>query len=725
MLVYDGIGFGRQAPLNHHSTNARLPHAEKPTVTHSLFSFLANARVLVIENGPLIRFGIEKIIKPHVAEIFHAGNGEEGLQKWREEQPDLTLMEIAMPGIDGIAITELIKKDDPDAAIVGIASSVENEHLRRAIEAGIDDYVFKPVDPALLLNALARCLRDRQRVMDLKMARMVFEFANEGIIVTDDKVRMLAVNPAFSEITGYRPDEVVGLKTSILSSGMHDKNFYRALWETVQAHGRWSGEIINRRKDGTTYSEWLSIAEMDGELQSEKRYVGLISDISERKKEEEFIRRLAHFDSLTGLPNRILFNDRLQRATARAKRHRQSLAVLFVDLDNFKAVNDKYGHAAGDEALRTSAARILSSIRQTDTVSRRGGDEFVVILENNEHAEGLSSVCEKLVNELKKPMQIGNVQLELGASIGVASFPGDASEPDALLAAADAALYVAKAAGRGNFRFFHAEAQQTASSRLDMERELREGLKNWRYTLRYLPEISLVSGELENIEALLRFHHPEFGLLEAGRFLEIAEEIGIMPELGQKALAEAVRELSTLTESHSEFGLVIDLSARQLSAPDAVPSLLDTLVRAGVPTRFITFECPETALVGNEAGMQTLFGLASSGCKFTLDDFGAGFCSFSLICQLPMTSIKIDRSFINEIDTNPQIRQLVAALIAFCKRLGLRAVGEGVETRSQLEFLRQSHCDTVQGYVFGRPMSAEELRKFIAAEDWRRLLSGE
>lgn len=684
--------------------------------------FLAKSRILIVESDPVMRASIEKVLHPYVGEIFLAASGDDGLALWRSEQPDVTLTDIALPEEAGVAMSQQIKMDDPDAAIIVISSSAETEHLRLAINLGVDGYVFKPVDSVLLLDLIARALRDRKRVLDLKMGHMVFEVANEGILVTDEEPRIVAVNPAFSEITGYRPDEVIGQKTNMLASGLHPPEFYRAMWETLKTHGRWSGEMLNRRKDGVVYSEWLSVAAVDGEFQGARRYVGLISDISDRKKEEEYIRRLAHFDSLTGLPNRVLFNDRLQRALVRARRYRQSLAVLYVDLDHFKDVNDTYGHAAGDEALKIAAARMQSTLRQNDTVSRRGGDEFVVIVELNEHPEGIGNVCNKLINELRQPFQLRGEQLELGASIGVAIFPGDASEPDSLLAAADAALYEAKAGGRGIFRFFEAEAQKTACTRIDMERELRAGLKNWRYLLHYLPEISLLTGQLENVEALLRFHHPEFGLLEAGRFLEIAEEIGIMPELGERALAEAARELLKLNETHAELGLVIDLSARQLSAPDAVPRLLETLVKAGMPTRCITFECPESALSGNEAAMQTLFSLASSGCKFTLDDFGVGYCSFSLISQLPMTSIKIDRSFTQEIDSNPQIRELVAALIAFGKRLGMRTVAEGVETASQLEFLRQSKCDTAQGYIFGRPMNAAQLQEFLAAEHWRPLL---
>ncbi len=675
----------------------------------SLRYAMSKARLLVIESDPVMSQRLLDILLPHVGTAEVAADCEQGVARWRDSEPDVILTEINVPGLDGMAMSERIRADDPDAAIIVISSSVETEHLRRAIEIGVDAYVFKPVDPMLLLDAVARCMRDRQRVLELKMARMVFEVANEGIIVTDERTRILAVNPAFSEITGFRPDEVVGRRTTVLSSGVHPPEFYRAMWDTLLTHGRWSGEIINRRKDGAIFSEWLSIAAVESGNALSQCYVGLVSDISERKKEEEHIRRLAHFDSLTGLPNRTLFNDRLHRALARSRRYRHSLAVLYIDLDHFKQINDTWGHAVGDEALQIAAGRMVQALRQSDTVSRRGGDEFVVILDLNDHPEGLINVCQKLVDEICRPFHHEHAVLQLGVSIGVATYPNDAETADELLAAADTALYEAKASGRGQFRFFRPEAQLTACQRLGMERELRAGLADWRYSLRYLPEISLHTGQVEQLEALLRFHHPEFGLMEAGRFLDIAEEIGLMPELGKRALAEALRELAALGEEHGQLGLVVDLSARQLADPHVVRHLLDTLSGCGMPERSITFECTEAALTGNEFAVQNLLDLAAAGCKFTLDDFGAGFCSFSLISQLPMSSIKIDRSFTRDMLTNPQIGELVGALIAFSKRLGLRTVAEGVESEAQLQFLRAAGCDAAQGYLFGLPMHFDEL----------------
>lgn len=696
------------------------------TMISANITCLKGTRVLIVDDDPLMRAMLAKLVSPHVAEVLLATDGQDGLEKWRSHQPDVVVTDITMPRMNGLAMSEAIKAQDPGSTIIVISASSENEYLRQAIDIGIERYVFKPVDSKLLLDAIAKCARHRTHLLELEMAKMVFEVGNEGILVTDAEPRILTCNPAFSAISGYRPDEVIGQKTSIFSSGLHDAEFYRNMWDALKTHRRWSGEITNRRKNGETCAQWMSIAAVEGKLGDVKRYVAIVSDITKRKKQEEYIRHLAHFDSLTGLANRVLFNDRLQHSIASARRNGGRLAVLYLDLDYFKAVNDKYGHTVGDEVLKVVAARMQNTVRQGDLVSRRGGDEFILLFEEVQQTEHVAGVCRKLIEHIAQPIVVAEEAITVGASIGISLFPDDAEDAEMLLTTADFALYEAKANGRGCFQYCRVETQTKAWMRLDMERELRDGLKDWRFEIHYLPEISLVTGELENIEALLRFQHPIHGLIDAGRFLEIAEEIGIMPEVGRRALAIAAAELPVLSDlSHRNLGLVVDLSCRQLSAPEAVDGLLSILAEAGVHNGNITFECAESALVGHGAALQSLFKLAAAGCKFTLDDFGAGYCSFDLLGQLPMTSIKIDRSFVSEIDTSPQSRELVAALIAFSKRLGLRTVAEGVENLTQLQFLRENDCDSVQGYLFGKPMDKSTLQAFLTEQTWRNLLAAE
>lgn len=674
-------------------------HSASPVDTASL-------HVLIVDGARTPREALRELIAPLVCKVLTAESGETGLAHCRTDQPDVVFVAERLHGVDGLDFCAQARETYGDLALIVTTAQADVGLLDRIIRQGIDGYLATPWQAAEVFAALQRCARRREQTIERKLAQMVFEVANEGIVVADEQTRVLAVNPAFTVLTGYRPRDIVGQPTRVLASGRHGREFYRAMWDALRHHGRWSGELTNRRRDGSFYEEWLSIVAVNGEGRRPERYVGLISDITERKREEERIRRLAHFDSLTSLPNRVLFEDRLQRAIARARRYRHQLAVLYLDLDHFKDVNDTLGHAAGDEVLRQTAHRMLLCLRQIDTVSRRGGDEFVLLIEEHEGVDALQGICAKLQEEIVRPIEVGGHTIRIGASIGIAIYPDDALLPEELLAAADTALYEAKADGRGRFRFF-SPGSLPGGTRFDMERELRDGLANWRYSLLYLPEISMETGRVEYVEALLRFQHPVYGLLDAGRFLEIAESIGIMPELGRRALAEAAAELKGMA---GEFGLVVDLSSQQLSDPAAVTHLLDTLTEVGVPPARITFECTELALSSSPQALETLTRLSAAGCRFSLDDFGAGYCSFSLLAQLSMDTIKIDRSFVAEIVGSRAMHELVAALVAFGRRLGARVVAEGVETPTQLALLRAMGCDAAQGFLFGPPADFETMR---------------
>ena len=680
---------------------------------------LADAHVLVVEDDPILLVQMQRMVGRHAAEVRTAVNGAEGLSLWHGWRPDVVVTDIMMPVMDGLEMSRAIKEADADAQIVVVSSSSETGHLRQSLDIGIDRYVLKPVDELLLADSLGKCLRDAQRLQELRLARLVFESAGEGMVVTDSRGTILTVNPAFCRISGYREDEVLGKTPAILNSGHQDAAFYRDMWENLHAVGRWSGEIVNRRKSGEIYPEWLSIVAVDDPTRRTTRYVGLFSDITERKREEEYIRRLAHFDSLTGLPNRVLFADHLKRAVARMSRSGDQLAVLYVDLDRFKPVNDVYGHATGDLVLAEAARRMLTCMRTGDTISRRGGDEFVALLEADDAKNAAAMVSRKLIQEVSRPYAVGGQQIGIGASVGIAIFPDDGDSADALLAAADIALYAAKEEGRGDSRFFRMEDQFATHARLSLEEALQCGTQDKRFELRYLPQFSLVDGKVERVEALLRFRHPTEGLIEAGRFLDVAERLGLLPEIGMQSLAEASRVLADL--DMPGLSLALDLSAMQLSRLEDPVRYSEALRLHGLASGDLSIEFAETAITDNESGLRNLLDLARAGFKLTLDDFGAGFCSFSLIQQLPLSAIKIDLFFIEEIDTNPQSRELVAALIAFAKRLGISTVAEGVNSPTQLAFLRENGCDSVQGFLFGEPLTAKELGPYLRGESWRSL----
>jgi len=687
---------------------------------------LMNARVLAVEDDAITRVQLQRMLSHIVTEVRVAADGADGLALWREWRPDLVVTDIMMPVMNGLDMSQAIKEEEPETQIIVVSSSSEVEHLRQALDIGIDRYVSKPVDERLLHDAIGKCLRDLLRLRDLRMARLVFEAAGEGVVVTDTKGIILAVNPAFCEISGYREDEALGRTPAMLSSGHHDAEFYRHMWENLRGLGRWSGEILNRRKNGEIFPEWLSIVAVDEPGMHTTRYIGLFSDITERKREEERIRRLAHYDVLTGLPNRILFGDHMQRSLARLHRRGGQMAVLYLDLDRFKPVNDHYGHAFGDQVLSEAARRMAACMRDTDTISRRGGDEFVATLEAQDAKDTAALVSRKLIEAVSQPYLIEGRQVSIGASIGVAIYPDDGADAEALLASADAALYTAKQDGRGDFRFYRSEDQRAVEARLSLDDALRRGLAEDRFHLRYLPEINLNGGNVDRLEALLRFRHPEGEIMNARHFMAHAEKLGITQELGRLTLHQAARAIAALSTAFPDWpaasrpGLTLDLSAQQLAGMADVQDVLGLLRSNNLPADAVTFEFPESAVTGNEAGLANLHALAEAGLQFALDDFGAGFCSFSLLQQLPLTAIKIDLFFIEEIETNPQSRELVAALIAFTKRLGIRTVAEGVDSAGQLAFLRENGCDAAQGFLFGEPLTAEELAPYLRERPWGR-----
>ncbi|MDP2430685.1 MAG: PAS domain S-box protein [Pseudomonadota bacterium] len=568
-----------------------------------------------------------------------------------------------------------------------------------------------------LLPALAHDISERVQAEEkLNQAAVVFENAQEGVMVTDRHARILAVNPAFCEITGYSEAEVLGATPAKFKSGRHDTAFYQAMWRALSETGRWQGEVWDRRRDGEIFPKWLSISavrDADGQI---VRYVSLFADITHLKESEARLEHLAHFDVLTDLPNRLLFTSRLEHAVDQARRHGQRIALLFLDLDRFKTVNDSLGHPAGDELLITIALRIRKRLRDEDTLARLGGDEFVILLEQLDEAQMAAIVAQDLLQVLAAPVQLsGGHEVFIGASIGISLFPDDADNATRLVSSADAALYQAKEQGRNTYRFYTEALTTAANEHLALETRLRRGLERGEFILHYQPLIDAHSGRAVGVEALVRWQPPGKALVPPAKFIPIAEETGLIVPLGEWILRSACAQARAwLDAGLPPLVMAVNLSGRQFQAADMAELVRAVLLDTGLPARLLELELTESVIMEQaDQAIATLDALKSLGVRLTIDDFGTGYSSLAYLKRFPIDKLKIDRSFVDGLADDPNDREIAATIIAMARSLNLEVLAEGVETEQQLAFLRLYGCDQYQGYLFSKPIPADEFERWL------------
>jgi diguanylate cyclase (GGDEF)-like protein/PAS domain S-box-containing protein len=569
--------------------------------------------------------------------------------------------------------------------------------------------------PSRLLVSL-RDIRERKRSEEqLRLAAKVFENSGEAITITDDKSRILSVNAAFSQVTGYTLQEVVGQTPRLLKSGRHDAEFYRRLWQDLNVQGYWRGEIWNRRKSGEIYPEWLTISSVKDTDGAVTNYVAMFSDISERKAAQDRIEFLAFHDPLTRLPNRLLGKDRARQAIANADRSRSRVAAIFLDLDNFKLINDSLGHSVGDDLLVAVAARLQECLRETDTLCRLAGDEFLIILQNVAGNDAISSICEKVLKRLAEPFVLDARELSTSFSIGIAVYPDDGGYTEDLLKNSDTAMYRAKAAGRNTYRFFDEQMNVEATEHLHLREGLRMALDRGEFILHYQPQIDLASGRVAGVEALIRWRHPEFGLVPPGRFIPTAEDSGLIVPIGAWVLREACRQAVAWRQAGlPPLVVAINLSAVQFRRGNIEELVATVLAESGHEPALLELELTESMLIQDTEHILTaLQRIKLLGVKLSIDDFGTGYSSLSYLKRFNVDKLKIDQSFIRDLATDPDDEAIVRAIILLAHSLNLRTVAEGVETGAANEYLRRFRCDEVQGYYFARPMPAEELAAYI------------
>lgn len=549
----------------------------------------------------------------------------------------------------------------------------------------------------------------------IKQAAQVFSSTIEGVTITDPDGTILEVNDAFTQITGYAREEVIGKNPRILQSGRHDSDFYGNMWQELIAKGSWKGEIWNKTKQGVIYPEILTISRIDSSSSEPSGYVAVFTDISDAKKSEERLDYLAHHDPLTGLPNRILFNAILEHAISRAQRNHESLAVLFIDLDRFKNINDTYGHAAGDDLLIQCTQRLKNSIRGEDRIARMGGDEFVAFLEDVGSGDNAARVVQKIINAFKDPFLVNNQKLIVTCSIGVSMYPVDGYDVSSLLRFSDTAMYLAKEDGRNSYQFYSSEMSTAAAESVFLETALRIALKENQFSLVYQPQIDLKSGSLYGLEALIRWNHPDQGVISPDSFIPFAEKVGLIKEIGAWVLTEACMQAAQWKAKGVDYKrIAVNISGRQLSSGHLADFILATIREKGLSFESLELEVTESFLMENEEqSINQLRALHDCGLTIAIDDFGTGYSSLSYLKCLPVDKLKIDRSFVRDTPEDPDDMAITEAVIALGSALGLRVIAEGIETPEQMAFLRERGCQFGQGYYYSRPLRVEEVESMI------------
>ncbi|MFH1495662.1 MAG: EAL domain-containing protein [Pseudomonadota bacterium] len=631
------------------------------------------------------------------------------------------------------SLPDHLKRED----VLGMTHPDDRDNVERALalavgrgsEFSADFRILLPNGQERVVHGYAEAVRDisgkvtrlsgtlqditqrKQAEVKLRQAAAVFENTTEGVMITDANGRIIAVNRAFTEITGYGEEEAAGLTGAALKSGRHDKQFYASMWGAIRENGRWQGEIWNRRKSGDIFPEWLNISVVKDERGRITHYVGVFSDISAMKESESRLDHLAHHDPLTGLPNRLLLNARMEHALARAHRSNTLLAVLFLDLDRFKNINDTLGHPIGDLLLQEVAHRLNGCIREEDTVSRLGGDEFTILLEDLADSRFASTVAEKILDSLADKFMLHGHEIFVTCSVGISIFPADGSDITTLLKNADSALYRAKEQGRNNYQYYTEELTTRAMERLAMENSLRHALQRDELVVYYQPQVDLYNGSIIGMEALVRWQHPEIGLISPNAFIPLAEETGLIIPIGEWVLRTACAQLKRWMDAGlPKIRVGVNLSSRQFNQNNLDEVVAAALRDTGLPPDCLELELTERMIMQDaESTITILHKLRALGVQFSIDDFGTGYSSLSYLKRFPIDRIKIDQSFVREITSNPEDAAVSQAIISLSHSLNLKTVAEGVETAEQQEFLRTLQCDEIQGFHFSRPVPEQEM----------------
>ncbi|MET0610242.1 MAG: EAL domain-containing protein, partial [Pseudomonas caspiana] len=544
-----------------------------------------------------------------------------------------------------------------------------------------------------------------------RLAATVFEAASEGIVIFDPDYNILAVNQAFSRVTGYEQEEMVGRKVTDIASSRDARRNFQTIHQALEQTGCWQGELVETRKNGELYPQWLHLSVVRDLAGNMSHIVGFFADLSARRESEERMRYLTHFDELTGLANRSLFKERLREANQRVRQGGRSLALLHINLDRFKLLNDSLGHEVADQLLKHVSRRLGSALPEADTIARLSGDEFAVLFDSYGNLSSLTRVTTRLLAKLRTPIAVAGHDLVVSASVGISLLPDSAREISALVSQANIAMQHAKHLGGNNFQFFTESLQASTLERLQLEIQLRRAIEDKQLEVFYQPKLSLATGRLDAAEALVRWRHPERGMVPPGDFISLAEETGLIVSIGEIVLREACRQACEWQSQGLEpIRVSVNLSVHQLRQGKLVTLVRHVLEETGLAPHWLELELTESQLLDSVEHIITTFQqLRELGVKLAIDDFGTGYSSLSYLKRFPVDYVKIDQAFIRGLGEGTEDAAITRAIIAMAHSLGLKVVAEGVETQAQLDFLRSNDCDEVQGYLISRPIEADAL----------------
>jgi len=697
--------------------------------------------ILVVDDDVRMTQSVRELLAAYGYSSMTAGGGEEALRVLAEHDIDLMLLDLNMPGVDGYQVMRQVSEHHPGTDIVVISGETTFESATEALRNGAQDFLRKPYAPDRLIQILNGVLHKQRleqniREVNLRLEasenryRFIVNNSPDIIYMLDDEGRFAFVNDRVTGLLGYKPEEILGKHYSEL---VHKEDLEKARYafDERRTGVRASHDIELRLlcKDTSLpyrYFESRSITiELNAMGMYQKKHsgddkgffgtYGVARDISERKRAEEIINFQLYHDLLTNLPNRALFRDRLNLAISQARRQDSQLAVMFLDMDRFKVINDSLGHLAGDQLLQAVAGRLTTCLRDSDTLARVGGDEFNLLIPDIAGREDAVMIATKIFDQLKQPVQLEGHEVFVSFSIGIALFPQDGASMEVLIKNADMAMYHTKSHGKNGYEFFSDNMKGLFQQQLSMENSIRRALDGNQFELFYQPQMEVSSGGICGMEALLRWHHPERGLLLPDDFIPLSEESQLIIRIGNWVLEAACRELRKWIKAGlDDIILAVNISAAQLEQQGFVKGILETLSRYGVPGNCLELEITENVLMHDmDKAVSKLRKLAAHGVRVAVDDFGVGYSSLGYLKSLPLNTLKIDRSFISEIRSSQDRNSIVTAIIAMARELNLEIVAEGVENQGQMDYLRALNCCKAQGYLLGYPVSAKEARQAL------------